>query len=983
VELAAVVEALRGGGGAVLVTGDAGIGKTRLVTEALAQARAQGVLGVSVGCLPLADKLALLPVIDALRELARLGEGRLLPTALEALPSYVGVEVARLLPQLADPAPDGGMPGGGRQRLFAAVGELLVELAGHAGLVLLVEDVHWSDELSLDLLTYLRSAARGSALSVVATCRSDEAPLDDGVGEWLAHSRAAMVTEVRLAGLSREEVAQQVAGLVGHAWPAGLVDQLYARAGGNPFLTEQLVAAALAGPADRAPSLPRRLPGGLVELLVARARRVGESARAVLAALAVAGRALTEPVLAAITGLDEAGVRAGLRELSGAALLAPAGADDGCRPRHALLAEAVRTDLLPGELLELHGHTAEVLEADGDPALSAEVAGHWAAAGRPADELRASVAAARAVGRVFAFAEAAALWRRAIALAEQLPAAAAALGLDLAQLHLAAVDALGAAGRAAEAATLVEQAYTRFGAWPDHCTSAVIRLRAAYYRTLRSPAAARPLFEEALRLFEQAPACAEHAEALWLYALTYRAEGRGQVALPHLEQALQVAQAAGALAPQMRALCEIAHVKFLRGELNDGFAALRRARLPAADIDDVEPQMWVAAFETDALLKLGRLAQAQHVALDGVQQARSAGRGATFNASILLGQATQAMLELGHTDDAARLLDPLTRGTPQVDNWPLYIGRAEVDLRRGLIDQATQLLDAVGNLPLSGHLEWDREIAQRITELALWRRAPDEALDTVHQALTRLQGTDQELFAGELLVLGARAAADHAERSRARDDQPGQHRARAATDQLTATLERMNRHPLTDHPFLARIPADRASWSAELGRAAGTSDPDTWHTAATAWQRLQRPHRAAYAWWRCAQARLTQPGRRPADATHPLQQAAHATAMAPLHAAVTALARQARITLSGPPTTPAAATPPPDAPCALTVRERQVLRLIAHGYTNTNIGTQLHISPKTAGVHVMNILRKLNASNRAHAATIAERAGLLDNPDHT
>jgi predicted ATPase len=168
---------------------------------------------------------------------------------------------------------------------------------------------------------------------MVVTCRTDEAPLDERVAGWLAHARAAMVTEVRLGGLSREEVAQQVTGLVGHAWPAELVEELYSRAGGNPFLTEQLVAAALTGPDGRGPVLPRQLPGGLVELLVRRARRVGEPAQAVLAALAVAGRPLTEPMLAAVTALDETGVRAALRELSAAALLAPAGSDGGCRLR--------------------------------------------------------------------------------------------------------------------------------------------------------------------------------------------------------------------------------------------------------------------------------------------------------------------------------------------------------------------------------------------------------------------------------------------------------------------------------------------------------------------------------------------------------------------------------------------------------------------------------------------------------------------------
>jgi predicted ATPase len=146
------------------------------------------------------------------------------------------------------------------------------------------------------------------------------------------------------------------------------------------------------------------------------AARCGGDGRAVLAALAVAGRPLTEALLGGVTGLDADAVRAGLRELAPARLLADSPAEAAYRPRHALLAEAVVAALLPGERVALHERTARALEAEGDEALAAEVAGHWAAAGRPPEELRARVAAAQAAERVFAYAEAAAHWQRAIEL---------------------------------------------------------------------------------------------------------------------------------------------------------------------------------------------------------------------------------------------------------------------------------------------------------------------------------------------------------------------------------------------------------------------------------------------------------------------------------------------------------------------------------------------------------------------------------------
>ena len=163
-----------------------------------------------------------------------------------------------------------------------------------------------------------------------------------------------------------------------------MVDELFARTEGNPFFTEQLVAAALASRAEGKLRVPAGLPARLAELLTARADRCAGGARAVLAGLAVAGRPLGEDLLAAVTGLDPGAVRQGLRELAAIRLLAEDTAGGGHRPRHALLAEAVADGLLPGERAVLHERTARALAAD--PALAAEAAGHWQAAGEPAEE---------------------------------------------------------------------------------------------------------------------------------------------------------------------------------------------------------------------------------------------------------------------------------------------------------------------------------------------------------------------------------------------------------------------------------------------------------------------------------------------------------------------------------------------------------------------------------------------------------------------
>jgi len=177
----------------LLVVGDVGVGKTRFVAEGLGCAAAGRMLGVSGACLPLAEKLPLLPVADAVNELGRLNDGRLLETALGTVPRYVRAEIGRLVPQLRAAGDRVGVRGEGwqRERLFAGVAELLEAVARRRAVGLVIEDVHWADSATLDCLTYLSRAARGNALTVVVTCRSDEVRLDPWVSDWLAHVRGS------------------------------------------------------------------------------------------------------------------------------------------------------------------------------------------------------------------------------------------------------------------------------------------------------------------------------------------------------------------------------------------------------------------------------------------------------------------------------------------------------------------------------------------------------------------------------------------------------------------------------------------------------------------------------------------------------------------------------------------------------------------------------------------------------------------------
>ena len=448
---------------------------------------------------------------------------------------------------------------------------------------------------------------------MVATVRSDETPLEPAVSRWLAYARGSgHAREIRLAPMTRDEMAEQAAGLTGGQPPVD-VDELYARGEGNPFFTEQLVAEALGGAVRPAtgPGEVRRggLPARLAELLTARVSDCGAQAWAALAAMSVAGRALTEDQLTDVTGLDAEALRAGLRELESRSL-AEAAAGGRHRARHALLAEAAAAHLLPGERRGLHERLAAVLQAGGET-LAAEAADHWAAAGRGPEELRARLTAARAAERVSGYAEAAAHWQRAIELDQGERRCGFAR-----VVRARAMDARHLAGDAEGAGVLAEEACRRFAGHPDPAIAAVVRERAARFRGigdvfLGGPSAAGsgiPLITEALALFDQAPPSAEHAEALFYYGhYLFSGEGSHEEGIRAARRGLAIAEAAGATAliPRMQPL--LAYHLFLGGQLDEGFAVLRRGRALAESEGDGEACLLIDVYESEALLKTARV----------------------------------------------------------------------------------------------------------------------------------------------------------------------------------------------------------------------------------------------------------------------------------------------------------------------------------------------------------------------------------------
>ena len=341
---------------AMLLVGAAGVGKSRLVAEATDVA-VQADATVLIGwCLRLSDGLPFLPVIDVLRRLGELDDGRVLNVVLSRCPPFVRGEVFRLMPQLEGAGtphravePDGAWQ---RQRLFDALGRFLFELGAARRTAVVVEDVQWADPSTLAFLDYLLAPGHAPGVPLVLTCRSDEAPTPLVVDWFERVHRHPQVRRLELGPMTEMETGEQVELLLGHRPSRQFVRDIFHRSEGNAFFTEQLVAVSQEEMPDRSgrPSLP----AGLTTLLLARSARVSAGARDVMVALAVAARPLPEAALTRLCRRSEADVRAALRELLAQRLLRQPDQAGRVQLRHALLAEAITADLLASDRRELH-----------------------------------------------------------------------------------------------------------------------------------------------------------------------------------------------------------------------------------------------------------------------------------------------------------------------------------------------------------------------------------------------------------------------------------------------------------------------------------------------------------------------------------------------------------------------------------------------------------------------------------------------------
>jgi DNA-binding NarL/FixJ family response regulator/tetratricopeptide (TPR) repeat protein len=916
----ALAAARAGRGAAILVAGEAGIGKTRLAAEVTHRARQAGwqtLLGRSIDLV--GTELPYQPFAEALRPLGG--------------------------PRPAD------APAGSQLEVFEETLALLTSHAAAAPVLLVLEDLHWADTSTLDLVVFLAHHLTERPVVLLATCRGDEPASKERMrrlADGITRSDSGLVLD--LGPLPPEDLAALLAPA-----PPALAAAIVARSGGNPFFAEELLAA---GPA-RTAELPRRVR----DLLLQRVGRLDPATQGLLRLAAAAGRDVGYPLLRALAPDPEPDVRDSLRQAVEHEVLVADQAAGTFRFRHPLLAEAVYSTILPGEREDLHARLAGELSRTA-AASPAELAPHWAAAGRAAEALAASVEAARQAEAVFGLAEAAAHLERALMLWPAVPGAAALAGLDLASLCSWAAGLASQTGASPRAAELAWRAIELAGD-QDPARSALLHVDLGVYQYANgSNDAGLAAFERAVELAP--PPSAERAQALAALGTGLQLAWRHRESLAVCEQALALARATGARAAELRALTVLGSDLAYLGRGGEGLDRLGQAVRLAGRIGDPMGVQRAYVTLTDVLTMLGRPAESARVAAEGL--AAVSGYGA--DATVLVANQVEALLAVGDWDEAERASAAALRTLSASYSYMALIIRADVEIGRGQFDAARAHLEAAQTT-----LREDRGLGlydAYLAELAFWERRWADAAQAIDDGLGEAQPDEAAQIRVQLCAKGLRAQAELAALARARRDDAA---LRAHLDHARELLAAARRAAAD----AALITPNSAAWHllarAEHARAGGAARPQLWADAAAAWDRLERPPLAAYCRWRQAEALLAAGASR-AEASVPLRDA-HAVAARigarPLAAELELLAQRARLDLTPPVAGPPAGKRALEDALGLTPREADVLALIARGYTNREIASTLVISVKTAGVHVSHILRKLDAPNRLEAAAIAHR----------
>ncbi|GGW46437.1 helix-turn-helix transcriptional regulator [Streptomyces xantholiticus] len=983
---------------ALLVAGEAGVGKTRLVEELLSEAcRRDAVVAVG-GCVEIgADGLPFAAFSTALRALQRR-----LPEELAAAAAGQEHELARLLPELAPAGADHGRHDEeGTARLFELTARLLERVATDHIVVLVLEDLHWADASTRHLLAYLFRTLHRGRLVLIATYRSDDVHRRHPLRPFLAElDRMRTVQRIELPRFTRAEVGRQMAGILAAEPAPALVDHVFDRSDGNAFFVEEL-AAGLSD--DNCPALP----DSLRDILLVRVEALPEDAQGVVRIVAEGGSTVEHGLLHAVAGLPEDELIGALRAAVGANILLAVPDGDGYRFRHSLAREAVSDDLLPGERSRLNRRYAQALEAH--PGLVREeeratrLATYWYRAGDAAKALPAVLKASVGARRRHAYAEQLRLLERAMELWDSAPDAVRAelrpvdhtevypplafgrgnpRGCDPATTPLRYLDLMAEAAVAGRLCGERERALKTAKRGRRLAEAENDPLRAAWFSVQHSRLVSAlgrgngwAELSAAQDLVRGLAPSAVHAEVLAEAAAWSKEHDPGAESLATAERAVEYARMVGAEDIELRARLTLGSLMADAGDVDGGIAVMYEVKDRAVCLGLTAHIGRIYTNLPSVLESVGRSHEAMEVLDEGVAVI---GRyGLLDSRAWIRNNFAESLLSLGRWDEAEETATHALR----VALSPKPSGRAalllaRIALERGDVARAAEHLSAAqrhfGTNDLSPQLTLPSiTIALRIA--AAQGRVIDARLE-LERAVASGFPPGTRRYAWPLLRSAAALEADALGLPAA---EPG--RAESVQRILKAAKAQVTGVPVwRAHELWVR---------AELRRAEGADTATDWAQAAAAWEALDRPYELAGVRLRWAECLLRSAAAGAGDpdrglATELLCQA-RAVALQlgarPLAEDIGLLARRARVTLAEAADT--ADAPPAGPDLGLTRREQDVLRLVAAGHTNRRIAEELYISPKTVSVHVSNILAKLGVSGRGEAAALAHRLRLF--PDLT
>ena len=945
---------------AVLLGGDAGVGKTRLLSHLGDLARATGATPVTTHCVDLGEVgLPYLPFAEALAQLRevdpdveRLTAGR--------------PELRRLLPS-ATGAPHGAVDEQAvRLQLFDGIAAVLAA-AGRPGapVILIVEDLHWADSSSRDVLRFLIARLRDENVLIVASYRTDDLhrrhPLRPMLAELWRHPR---VERLDLPAFTVDELREFTAAVVGRSVPEPTLHRISRRSEGNAYFAEELL---------RSGTDTGLVPGTLADVLRARLERLDPAVQRLARIAAVGGRRVTEELLRAVVNVVE-GPRDDPRPASRLDALDETlrdavanhvlmGEDGRIAFRHALLAEVAYADLLPGEQVALHRAYLTALTAQPPLGPSSSVAAHALKAHDLPAAVRASHAAAYDAGLVLAPAEELRHLETVLRLWDAVADAGGLVGEDRAAVLERAASAASAAGETARAVALAREAVDALGS-TGGASGRRAPLRSMLARHLLGAERDQDALAEAAAAIAELADDASPVDRAWALATHARAcliNDRDEDAQVSATQAVRTARAGGVSAAEADALATLAVL--VVDDPGSASTLLTCARQRAEEAGDVITEQRCAYNLAATHYYAGNLGAAAEALAEGLARTRSAGL--TWS-EFGLGQRFLDELvryAAGDLSEASTAAEP-ARGSQGalLDVVRFYSTVARGDHERVLTQR-----------PQPGEWSSDGQIVL-ITggctvDALTWSGEPDAAVQLAAALLDHLGRTWTDYFLGGiwLAALGLAALADQAAADRLVGVDPALRirRGHQLLDRAVRTAER-------GRPRGGRLGPEGLGWlaraRAEHGRLVGANDPTLWRAATEAFAYGYR-YEEARSRFRWAQS-LLEVGDRGAARAQAAAALAEARAMGagPLAVAVTDLARRGRLDLPG------GAGRSTE---VLTQREAEVLELVADGLSNRQIGERLFISAKTVSVHVSNVLAKLGVSGRAQAVSVAHQRGLL------